>query len=219
LLSPLLTLDPQGRSVAIAIIPDETSGQAELKQGWAHLYSIPRVWELKKGKIAQSPLPELATLRQDGKSLKARKVSEILPLSRGERHVEVELSVSPPRSGKVGFNVGKSADGSEYTRIIFDYDKQQVAVDLRKSTLCDSIKGDFRVTDFRLDPNQDLDVRLFVDGSVVEVFFGDGEAFTTRMFPRNPSANLIEFFTEGGTAEIKGGNVWTLRPAEVKSDW
>lgn len=219
LLSPSLAVDSQGRSVAIAIIPDETSAHAEMKQGWAHLYSLPRVWNLKDGKILQTPLPELAKLRGNATALQERGISGTIPLSRGERHIELELTVRPPKSGRFGFNLGKSPDGSEYTRIIFDYAKQQVSVDLRKSTLCDSVKGDLRVTDFKLDPDHDLNIRLFVDGSVAEVFFGEGEAFTTRMFPRSASANLIEFFSEGGETRISSGTMWRLQPSEIKSDW
>ena len=66
LLSPSVIETSDGLITAIAIIPDEIGAEANYKQGWAHLYSIPRVWNLKKnGKIAQSPHPVLKQLREN----------------------------------------------------------------------------------------------------------------------------------------------------------
>ena len=64
LLSPSIWQLSDTSTVAIAIIPDEISESANYKQGWAHLYSIPRMLSLKDGKkLVQRPYSGLKSLR------------------------------------------------------------------------------------------------------------------------------------------------------------
>ncbi|RKY55554.1 MAG: hypothetical protein DRP89_03060, partial [Candidatus Neomarinimicrobiota bacterium] len=64
MLSPSPHIDSQGRLVAIGIIPDNRFGSEHLKNGWAHYFSLPRVWTLlEDNHIGQQPLPELESLR------------------------------------------------------------------------------------------------------------------------------------------------------------
>lgn len=57
MLSPSVVETPEGDVAAIAIIPDEIGGEATYEQGWAHLYSMPRRWQLKDGNYVKHPIP------------------------------------------------------------------------------------------------------------------------------------------------------------------
>jgi len=214
LLSPSLANDEEGRSTAIAIIPDEIRAKANYELGWAHLYSIPRVWKLKEGQIRQYPHPNLTQLRQNPRyyedlSLGGTDNDEIPRIN--SRQVEIQASIIRNDAGKVGMYVGKSPDGREYTEIVYDFDEQQFKVDRTHSSMNPNMHDDVKTGRYPLQGRTDtLDLHVFIDGSVVEVFVGDGAAFTTRMFPEEPSASLTEFFAREGKATIRDLKVWSL---------
>ncbi|MGN6181529.1 MAG: DUF2961 domain-containing protein, partial [Mucilaginibacter sp.] len=118
LLSPSVTRDANGDIVAIAIIPDETSPRATYNVGWTHLYSIPRVWTLKKDKICQQPYPGLKVLRDAPSVIPETKLSsgDTVMLSVGKHQVEINVDLVPDTTGTFGFLVGKGAAGTEYSK-------------------------------------------------------------------------------------------------------
>lgn len=221
LLSPSVTTDEQGRTVAIAIIPDETSAMAQLKQGWTHLYSIPRLWSLKNGKLCQQPLPELSKLRGDRKTLGARTLNsgEHLQLSSSTHQTEIAMKLKPADCSVFGIELGKNTDGSELTRIYFDVVNGKIVVDSKKSTTREFIPTDVRTASFKIDPNTEVDLHIFIDGSVIEVFINNEDAFTTRIFPEKESSNIVELYSEGGKLQLQHADVWQLRSSENTFDY
>ena len=218
LLSPSLAFDQKGRSVAIAIIPDEISAAAQLKQGWTHLYSIPREWTLRNGKIVQKPLPDLTVLRDKCVKIQEGSLNGRQLLIAGNLQVEVLVKLKLKNAQRVGLVLGKSQDNKEYTKVYCDIAAQKVIVDSRHSSANPDIPTDIRESAYTIDAEKEVTIHAFIDGSVAEVFLND-EAFTTRFFPAKESSNIIELFAEGGKAEITEASVWTLKPAKPVTDW
>ena len=127
LLSPSVARDKEGRTIAIAIIPDEIHAEAQLRQGWTHLFSIPRTWELKNGEIYQQPHPNLKKLRETKQDFESTilKDNKHLLLSGGTHQLEINVELIPENCKKFGFIVGKNKDSSEFTKIYYDFNKQQ----------------------------------------------------------------------------------------------
>jgi len=48
-----------------------------------------------------------------------------------------------------------------------------------------------------------LQLRIFVDKSVVEVFANDRQAISRRVYPVRPDSHGIHLFATGGTAQFK----------------
>jgi beta-fructofuranosidase len=218
LLSPAVNADVNGRTVAIGIIPDETSAEAQLAQGWTHLYSIPRIWTLHGEKIVQKPLPELSGLRGAPVKVANQIFSGSRTLSKGTRQVELKLKVRQVDCKIFGLRVGANDAKTEYTEIHYDFEKSKVVVDLRNSSTNNSIAQDVRESSLPLSTSRELDLHVFVDGSVVEVFI-NSESFTTRMFPKGGASDAIELFTENGKIEIVEGDVWHLKASAPRTDW
>ena len=218
LLSPSVTLDNKGRTVAIAIIPDETSGEAQLQQGWTHLFSIPRIWSLKNNTLVQKPMPELAALRGEHTTIATGEIAGSKTLIRGKHQVEIALKLKPVDCEKFGLVIGKNADGSEYTKIYYDFESQEMVVDSRHSSKNPLIPGDVRQGAFSLSAGEEVELHVFIDGSVVEIFINDA-AFTTRLFPQDEKSTIIDLFSEGGKLRISAGDLWVLNSANITSDW
>jgi len=220
LLSPSVAFDKNGLLTAIAIIPDEIGGEAAFKHGWTHLYSIPRVWTLKDGKIIQSPHPALEELREEKKAFQMQQVetNKPLPISSGQQQMEIKAAIEPGNSKQFGFMVSENPDHSEFARIYYDTETGEMVVDQTHSSLKEHIPLKIRKDKYELDLSKPVDFHLFIDGSVVEVFVNNEDAFTTRIFPLKETSNQVEIFTEGANIGAKA-DVWILKPAKVKTDF
>ena len=219
LLSPSVTKDAQGLTTAIAIIPDLVTAEAHYKQGWAHLYSIPRIWNLKNGKICQQPHPFLVNLRERKSVFKSQTIQPGMPitLSKGRQQIEVEIEIDPMNCKRFGFVIGKHPQSKEYTTVYFDMEKKEVAVDKTRSSLDVNYPNEGRKGSYDLKANQKMNIRLFIDGSVVECFINNEDAFTTRIFPLYSSSNEVQLFTEGSNMHLNSATVWKLKSTNNKT--
>jgi len=203
-LSPTVTADEQGLITAIGIIPDEVDAQFQMEQGWANLFSVPQVWELDEtNTIVIKPHPNLDALRgpetifsnltlEDGDSNYFQNYNE--------RHFELNATINTGDATQVGFILGKSPDGQEEYKVYYDFSAQQWVVDASKSSLSSLVRKDIRTGDYSIEQGDVVDVRVFVDGSVLEVFVDNKVHFTGRFFPTLASATGVDMFVKGGTA-------------------
>lgn len=219
LLSPSVAEDKDGRISAIAIIPDEINSGAAYLQGWQHLYSIPRVWNLSGGKLYQSPHPALQALRLPDRKVLDTTVAdkESVKLHSGQQY-EILAHVAADKAKQFGFVLHKNPDNSEYTRIYYDADSKEIVVDQRHSSTKKGIPLRVKKDAFVLDKDKSVSFHLFVDGSVVELFINDKYALTTRIFPSKSSSEDAALFSEGGRVSLKA-EIWTIRPAIMNTEF
>lgn len=203
-LSPAVTKDNEGNVTAIGIIPDEVKAKFQMDQGWANLFSIPQVWELDNNNdIIIKPHPNLKNIRGDKTSYSGLLIQEgnsnYLNGYNG-RHFEMEASINIGNANEIGIILGKSPNGDEEYRVYYNVSTQQWVVDASKSSLSDLVRKDIRKGDYNISPNTTINLRIFVDGSVLEVFIDDKAHFTGRFFPTNNNANKVDLFVAGGEA-------------------
>lgn len=220
LLSPSVADTPEGQVTAIAIIPDEIHEYANYHQGWAHLYSMPRIWNLKDGKICQSPHPVMEELRRAHKTFVRQPLSDDEPLmiSSEGHQMEIDATFYPADARKFGFTLCKNPDNNEYTQIYYDADSQELVVDQTHSSQRRGIPLRVRKDSYVLDTSEPVNIRLYVDGSVVEGFINGEDAFTTRIFPSDVKSSQVELFANGKDSEV-AADYWTLDNAKVRMNF
>ncbi|KAG5928740.1 hypothetical protein E4U42_000053 [Claviceps africana] len=133
------------------------------------------------------PAPQVESLRAAGASTAGPEaLASFHHLS--SRNVELKAKFSDLRGGeKFVFHVLSSPDGRETTRLVFDVAMQTmtmtITVDRSQSSLerLGTSSPDFGR--LRLLPGEDLDVRIFVDVSIIEVYANDRFALTSRVYP------------------------------------
>lgn len=220
MLSPSVSLDKNGNTTAIAIIPDLIPRELQLKHGWTHLYSIPRVWNLKNGEIYQTPHPSLIKLRDSSKVFKNVNVNSSSNLKLGRGHqIEIVAEISPLQSDKFGFYIGKNQKNDESTKLCFDLKKNQLVIDQSNSSRTESIEKRVEIGDLNLKNRKTVKIHLFIDGSIVEGFINDKEAFTTRIFPKFNDSNEVELFSENGSVLINKLDFWHLKSSNNLTDF
>lgn len=220
LLSPSVADTQEGQVTAIAIIPDEIHEYANYHQGWAHLYSMPRIWNLKDGKICQSPHPVMEELRRAHKTFVRQPLSDDEPLmiSSEGHQMEIDATFYPADARKFGFTLCKNPDNNEYTQIYYDADSQELVVDQTHSSQRRGIPLRVRKDSYVLDTSEPVNIRLYVDGSVVEGFINGEDAFTTRIFPSDVKSSQVELFANGKDSEV-AADYWTLDSAKVRMNF
>ncbi|KAH7140441.1 glycosyl hydrolase [Dactylonectria estremocensis] len=130
--------------------------------------------------------------------------------------------------GPVGFFIRHSADLSQKTAIIFSPAKDEIAVDRSQSNTeadinKDKVSGPFTlfvVDDDGSEAVEKLHLRIFCDGSVVEVFANDRFALSTVVYSDLQSCSGISWFakTENGDAVVfESIRLWENLHGEVKS--
>jgi sucrose-6-phosphate hydrolase SacC (GH32 family) len=116
------------------------------------------------------------------------------------RYFEMEATVNTGTASEVGFIFGKTANNEEYYRVSYNISEQKWIVDASQSSMSDLVRKDIREGAYEITPGSTFDVRIFIDGSVLEVFIDDKAHFTGRFFPTLENATGVDLFAAGGTA-------------------
>ncbi|WP_346854619.1 GH32 C-terminal domain-containing protein [uncultured Draconibacterium sp.] len=221
MLSPSVALDENGQTTAIAIIPDLIPAEMQMEQGWTHLYSIPRTWNLVDGYIHQRPHPALKVLRTEVEIINEKEIKsgENLLVSRGKQQLEIIARLVPKNCEKFGFIIGKNEANGEETKIYFDLKTDELLIDLTKSSQNELVEKKIEKGYYKLNSNQEIKLQLFIDGSVIEGFINGKDAFTTRIFTENENSNEVELFSEAGTTLLKELKIWELRKSNNRTDF
>jgi beta-fructofuranosidase len=230
--APSMLVDGKGRHVMWAWVEDCAS-QAPMTEGWSGVMTLPRILSLRDGGgLHIEPAEELKQLRMNPK------VYEHVTLRNGASVplegvsgdcVEIAMTVKPGDAKRIGLRVRRSPDGSEQTPITFDLAQNQIRVDVSKSTLNDKVKYYARslvpvennhlvteqVAPFALAKGKTLDVRVFLDHSIIEIYANGKQCVTQRVYPTRDDSLGIEFFCEGGGAEIESLQAWEMAPTNA----
>jgi beta-fructofuranosidase len=212
LLSPSIHPDKNGNLTAIGIIPDGVTSAKHKEQGWAHTFSLPRVWTLVNGKIKQVPHPNVLSLRGSSKNFTNvvfdQNSSNALNNSTGSQY-EIVATINPGTATKVGFSLNKNTATAEQTLIYYDYATSSFVVDRSKSSILTGVPLSNQSTNYVL-PAGNINWRIFVDASVIEVFVNEELAFATRSFPSTGN-NLIDLYAQGGSATATDLKIYNIQ--------
>ncbi|KAJ5150894.1 uncharacterized protein N7482_010146 [Penicillium canariense] len=136
-------------------------------------------------------------------------------------------------TGIAGVTIGASPDCEEYTNIYFNPTNNSIAVDRTHSSLINMFSNSTHEGYFKpyklqrggRNITESIQMSIFVDGSLVEVYVNERFALTTRIYPsREDSSGVALFFGPGveveySNIEIWDGllNVWPHRPQNSSS--
>ncbi len=168
---------------------------------WNGMLSLPRVLSLSAdNSLRMQPLPELKSLRNNHIHVEnVRLVPDSLYFMPEAKSNTFELLVEfePGNSEGIAINVLQSPDGKNKTTIFYD------AQNLRLSS------GDYSGT-FQLLPDEPvLQLHIFVDKSVIEVFANQRECLTVRRYP-DSADKIVSFFCNGRPARIRRADFWEM---------
>lgn len=155
-------LDENGRRIMIGWlgIPDAEYGNRETENNWCHALTLPRVLEIKEGKLVQSAAPEIRALRKNVKAYDLNNNSEADVLT-----YECEIDFEECKVLNMTLRKGLML---KYNGIILTLQSDENGLGrTSRSVVCQKLNH--------------LDI--FVDTTAVEIFVNHGqEVFTSRYY-------------------------------------
>lgn len=215
MLAPAIGTDETRQPAYIGIIPDDRDVNDQIKAGWRHTFSLPRVLRLlKDSTLGQIPHPNLCRLRTNPVQVKNRKIvsgnSFNIPEVEGVQ-TELEFKVKAAENSKFLIQVFKNTDLTELTSIGFDLKRNEISLDRQLSTLSNASKTKETVP-YILNFKDTMTAKLFLDRSVLEIFIDNVIIFSARVYPSKASSNKIDLVVPEGSAEIIELNAWQMKP-------
>lgn len=219
LLSPAIGIDEAGRHSYIGIIPEDRNAQDQIAAGWRQTFSIPRVLRLLNDKetIAHYPHPNLCRAR---KNPILKENFEVIPNTSGNTaeyygtQSELHYKLYYPGEENFEIHVYKNESGTEYTAITFNKAFNKIGIDRTDSSPFNTIE-DNQFRDYIFNANDSIEVSIFLDHSILEVFIDNLAVMSARVYPSEESEH-IDILVEGESSlEVIKFEAWDIDNKEV----
>ncbi len=211
-----LTLgDAADRRIMFGWVTEGRTEAAQRASGWSGVMCLPRVLALGGDELLRiEPAPELRVLRGDHQRFEGLPVPAGAPAPLdGVDAVCAEVVVAFERetAGEIGIAVGRSPDGAEETRIVYSRAEGRISLDPTASSTAPEVVGRaIQHAPLELDADEALQLRIFVDRSIVEVFANGRQCLTQRIYPSRSESRGVSLIAEG-EAVARSVDVWQMR--------
>lgn len=183
-------------------ITEGRSVEAQKAAGWSGAMSLPRELSLLGSRLEMRPAAEVEKLR--GKRLG--------PGAEGDR-LEIQAEIDPGDAARAGLKLRAAPDGSEQTLVYYDRGQRLLCVDRSRSSTDRSADRGMQSGPFYLRGGEPLRLRIFLDGSVIEIFANERFCLTARVYPAGPRSTGVAFDASGGAARMVSFEAWEMRAA------
>jgi beta-fructofuranosidase len=208
--APQIFADEQGRRVMFGWLREWRNGNAMVKAGWAGVQSLPRVIELgADGRLLFTPAEEVKSLREESitfADISLDKAFEIPIPDEWSGLVEIEARLLVAESAGIKFLYG-----SEEAVLTWNRNTGELLLDTSRGSLPSEGAGGTHGARLPLAGGELLNLRVFLDRSVIEVFANGGTCLTSRVYPSNPAGIKAEIFSCGG-GDLKLLTAWKMSP-------
>lgn len=212
LLSPAFGEDKNKNPIYLGIIPEERDVIAQIKAGWRNVFSLPRMVRLlKDSTVGQIPHPNLCSLRTSLVHLKKGVISEGSSNNLGVSGTRLELDLNLRADSNSVFSIVlfKNPNFSEQTSLIFDLQQNTIELDRTNSSVLYPIKNKL-IGEYIMNHKEDLNIHIFLDGSIIEVFVDQIVVFSCRVYPSSSESNLVDLLPIKGNITLLNSNAWEL---------
>jgi beta-fructofuranosidase len=101
-------------------------------------------------------------------------------------------------------------NGEEQTRIVFEPEMGELFVDRRHSNIRGDVDLDTQYARLDLGQGEALELRIFFDHSVIEVFANELVCLTSRIYPTLNGDLEVSFLSRHKDTEVQAVDVWEL---------
>ena len=210
--APLSFYNEAGRAIVFGWAQEGRSVKTQQAAGWSGVQAIPRQLSLSKdGRVTIEPIQEIEALRGEvtefGEVQVASRQAMILPLTGDCLEIQLEALIS---DGSYGIRVRCAPDGQEYIEIGYDGPSGKLYVDRRKSSNSPDTTRDIRSEKLDLQIGDRLELRIFVDRSILEVIANKHWCLTSRIYPENKDSLGVQLFSRAGETIFENLKGWQM---------
>lgn len=183
-------------------MPDKDMEYPTAKKGWMYSLTMPRILEYKNNVLYQKPIDEIRGLRQEKVVNLHKLICEDYKLILDSRCAEINLILEMYKTNSIEI---KFKFNDEY--IILTYDKKAQVCTIDRSNMNQGGRG---IRKFKLKAEEELKFNIFIDNSVMEIYYQDGLEVTTLMYFPKEEQMEIEIRSDD-KVRINELNMWKLR--------
>jgi sucrose-6-phosphate hydrolase SacC (GH32 family) len=206
-LSPTPMVDKNGEIVAMGIIPDERHSKATWAAGWAHLYSLPRVFSADASGLLRQhphdsieqwckPLQSIPEIHLNGAGVQA--IDGIT-----EKSLRIRATFRRGDSTSVSLFVRRSPDGKEQTEIRYTWQVAQLTLNRTQSSLDPLGDRAAHSVDYTVAEKDSIHLDVFVDRSILEVYVDNQATFSAGIYPSLDQSDGVGFAASGSGARVE----------------
>jgi beta-fructofuranosidase len=127
--------------------------------------------------------------------------------------LEIEARIRPGSAARVGLALRVSPDGLEETLLEYNCLTQRLEINRDRSSLANGPLGGIHGGNLNLGADEALELHVFLDRSIVEVFANARMTLTERIYPSREDSTSVAAFAVGGRATLESMQVWYLEEA------
>ena len=201
--------DEQGRQLIYSWIREGRGNDLQLEAGWSGVQAIPRVLTLdSKNRLVSRPVPELETLRGRHQRFGANDLSgDAVPV--GGLSLDIAAEFDAQAAARCGIEV--VADDGDKLSIVYERSTQTLQIQRSYKRQNPDIDCATQGIAHALDRGESLQLRILLDGSVLEVIANGRSRISSRFYPTgadNPGLRVVS------PAVVLGLDLW-----EMSSIW
>ena len=178
------------------------------KYGWSGVFGFPRTVWLEDGILKMAPASELDKLEYN-KQLPTISADGNVSVNNGEIF-RLKAVIDLREQEKAGFSVRVDKNNSNRTEIYYDVKNEKLVFDATNSG-----NEGFRIKEeapLCLDKDTEkLELDIFVDKSVVEVYANEKQAICRRVYPENPK-NAVGIELIGKRSSVENLEIFDMAP-------
>ncbi len=220
---------PDGKG-GVVVIFNMNSGKEISEGNFTQLMTLPRLLTLDDNDKLQT------TVTGNIQSLRGEKISmgeKFIPANKeyvfkkiSGNALEMDIVIDLRESPLIELNVLRSPDKKEYTRILFYknggyYNREYpgrnekysaISIDNSKSSISPKVRPRVVETaDVDISDDKFLNLRVFIDKSVVEVFVNNKQCISLRAYPELENSKGVSIYSHGKGTLIKSMDVWEMK--------
>ena len=211
---------PDGEGGVIAIF---NMNPGKPTENWNQIMTLPRRLTVEGDDVFMAPAGDLESLREMPKhfeniTLPANE-EVVFDTVRGNA-IELIAEIDPGTAPMVEMNVLRSPSREEYTRIAFFKERgfrgqSLISLDSSYASTAPDVRSRAPETaPVVLEDDEMLELRVFIDKSVVEVFVNGKQCVAARVYPDREDSLGISFRSQGVDSKLVSLSTW-----QMKSIW
>ncbi len=205
--APLTHVDDQGRRLIWAWLREGRGVDQQRAAGWSGVQAIPRLLSLDaRNRLCSEPVPELKALRRDGFHAEAGDLAEdVLPV--GGLALDIEAEFDPALAETCGIELARSPDGGEQVAITYDAVTEALRVTRQYGGDVEALDSEAQGLAHRLDPGENLRLRILLDGSLIEAVANGRARVTSRFYPSSAESAGLRLINRAAAISL---DVWEM---------
>jgi beta-fructofuranosidase len=190
--APLTFTDDQDRRLLVGWLRDPRTDDQKRSAGWSGVQSIPRILSLDtKHRLNMVVVPELESIRGKHHFGDTRAPSDVTTLLLPHARLDVVATFDPSR-GACGISFAFVSDGSEKCAITYEAADHCLTVrNVNANGKSTNSNREWRIV-HALDDGEPLELRILLDGSVMEILANSRTSLSNRIYPSRVTETLVQ---------------------------